>query len=320
MRAVGHGRAPRAGAGGRRGRRPGTGPDRADPSTGAGPRRACRDAGTRRAGECRPGPLDGCDRAILGPRCRPPAPRRAARPARPAPTPARGPRRAAPVLARQVRGDIEESVHRGHVVEVDATGVVTHVAGDPEVEVTLRSTVKPFALLALVEAGGFAAFDLTPPEIAIMASSHSGEDLHVRTLQAIFRRSGAEPDAPRLRHRGRAARRPDGRPPGPRRREGRPDPPHVLGPARRDAPARPARRLEPRGLLDAGAPGRRSPYRAVVARAFGIEPERLRIADRRLRRRDVRRSRCAGWPAPTRCWPTRRRSRRATRGAAWRRR
>ena len=115
---------------------------------------------------------------------------RTARPARPAAAPARGPRRAAPVLARQVRGDIVESVHRGHVVRVDATGVVTHVAGDAEVEVTLRSAAKPFALLALAEADGFRAFGLTPPEIALMASSHSGEDLHVRTLQAVFRRSG----------------------------------------------------------------------------------------------------------------------------------
>jgi L-asparaginase II len=104
--------------------------------------------------------------------------------------PPRGLRRAPPVLVRQVRGGIVESVHRGHVVRVDAAGVVTHVAGDPEVEVTLRSAVKPFALLALAEADGFREYGLTPPEIALMASSHSGEDLHVRTLQAVFRRSG----------------------------------------------------------------------------------------------------------------------------------
>jgi L-asparaginase II len=73
---------------------------------------------------------------------------------------------------------------------VDEAGRVTHVAGDAEVEVTLRSCVKPFALIALAEAGGFRDYGLTSPEIALMASSHSGEDLHVRTLQAVFRRSG----------------------------------------------------------------------------------------------------------------------------------
>ncbi len=55
---------------------------------------------------------------------------------------------------------------------------------------TLRSTVKPFGVLALIQAGGIEAFDLEPGEIAILASSHSGEDLHVRTLQGIYRRTG----------------------------------------------------------------------------------------------------------------------------------
>ena len=96
----------------------------------------------------------------------------------------------APILARQLRGGIEESVHRGDIVETDAAGRVIRQLGDPDRVVTLRSTVKPFGLLALVEAGGIAAFDLEPAELAIMASSHSGEDLHVRTLQGLYRRSG----------------------------------------------------------------------------------------------------------------------------------
>ncbi len=83
-----------------------------------------------------------------------------------------------------------ESAHRGHVVRVDGSGLVTHVAGDPETVVTLRSSAKPFTLISLVEAGGVREFGLLPAELAVMASSHSGEDLHVRTLQAVFRRSG----------------------------------------------------------------------------------------------------------------------------------
>ena len=117
-------------------------------------------------------------------------PPRLPRGTRPPPLPPRGPRKAAPVLARQVRGEIVESVHRGHVVRVDAAGLVTHVVGDAEVEVNLRSCVKPFALLALAEVGGFRDYGLSQAEIALMASSHSGEDLHVRTLQGVFRRSG----------------------------------------------------------------------------------------------------------------------------------
>jgi L-asparaginase II len=93
-----------------------------------------------------------------------------------------------PILVRQVRNGLVEAVHRGDVVEVDAAGRMLHVIGDPDRLVNLRSAVKPFGLLALLRAAGHASLDLTAEELALMASSHSGEDLHVRTLQAMYRR------------------------------------------------------------------------------------------------------------------------------------
>jgi L-asparaginase II len=94
------------------------------------------------------------------------------------------------VLVRQIRNGVEESVHRGDIVEVDASGRVIRAIGDPDHLVNLRSCVKPFGVTAILEAGGLEAFNLETPELAIMASSHSGEDLHVRTLQAMYRRTG----------------------------------------------------------------------------------------------------------------------------------
>jgi L-asparaginase II len=99
-------------------------------------------------------------------------------------------RGAAPVLVRQIRNGIVESVHRGDVVEADATGRIVRLLGDPDRLVALRSCVKPLGLASLIQAGGVEAFHLTPPEIAIMASSHSGEDIHVRTIQGMYRRAG----------------------------------------------------------------------------------------------------------------------------------
>jgi L-asparaginase II len=95
-----------------------------------------------------------------------------------------------PVLVRQIRNGVVESQHRGDIVEVDAAGRIVRVLGDPERVAYLRSTVKPFGLVALIEAGGIEAFGLSSAEIAIMASSHSGEDQHVRTIQALYRRAG----------------------------------------------------------------------------------------------------------------------------------
>ena len=97
---------------------------------------------------------------------------------------------APPVLVRQLRNGIEESVHRGAVVQAAVDGRLIRVIGDPDRLVTLRSTVKPFGLIALVEAGGIEAFDLASDELAVLASSHSGEDIHVRTLQGVLRRAG----------------------------------------------------------------------------------------------------------------------------------
>jgi len=94
-----------------------------------------------------------------------------------------------------MRGEVEESAHRGDVVEVDLSGRVIRALGDPERLTNLRSAVKPFGLVALLEAGGEREFGLEPQELAIMAGSHSGEDLHVRTLQALFRRTGISQNA-----------------------------------------------------------------------------------------------------------------------------
>lgn len=108
-----------------------------------------------------------------------------------APRSARYPRRAAPpVLVEVRRGGFVESRHRGHVVQVDASGRIERAIGDPDVLVSLRSAVKPFSLVALVQSGGAQAFQLSDAELALMAASHTGEDVHVRTLQGVLRRAG----------------------------------------------------------------------------------------------------------------------------------
>lgn len=94
------------------------------------------------------------------------------------------------MLVEMRRGTVVESRHRGHVVEVGPAGTPLRGVGDPDTLVTLRSAQKPFTLVALIESGAADAFELQPPELALMAASHAGEDLHVRTLQAIFRRAG----------------------------------------------------------------------------------------------------------------------------------
>lgn len=94
-----------------------------------------------------------------------------------------------PVLVRQVRNGIVESEHRGSVVEVDVDGRILNAVGDPDRVVTLRSSAKPFGAIALVESGAIEAFSISSDELALVTSSHSGEDIHVRTLQGLLRRA-----------------------------------------------------------------------------------------------------------------------------------
>ncbi len=238
-------------------------------------------------------------------------PRQRATAARPA---KRG--RETPILVRQLRDGIEESVHRGDIVEADASGRIIRQLGDPDRVVTLRSTVKPFGVVALIEAGGIEAFDLEPAEIAIMASSHSGEDIHVRTLQAMFRRAGVSQALLACGNEGmpldpltaaRLAR--DGE-------KCRSGPPHVLRAARRLAAAVAAQGLGPGDVLAADAPvaGRlpsRSRPRVRHARPNGCARRSMAAVSRPTP------SGCARSPRRTRCWPIRRASRRATRAASW---
>ena len=182
-----------------------------------------------------------------------------------------------PILVRQVRNGIEESVHRGDIVEVDATGRVLRAIGDVERVVTLRSTVKPFGLVALIEAGGIAEFDLDPAELAIMASSHSGEDLHVRTLQGVFRRAGISQSLLACGVEGmpldaltgaRLAR--DGERPGPIRHMCSGQHSVYLLLAR-------LKGWDPANYWTDGHPAQQA-YQTAVARAYDIPPARLRTA------------------------------------------
>jgi L-asparaginase II len=181
-----------------------------------------------------------------------------------------------PVLVRQVRNGIEESVHRGDVVEVDVGGRLVRVVGDPERLVTLRSSVKPFAVIPFVEAGGIEELDLSQAELAVMTGSHSGEDVHVRTLQAMFRRAGVSQSylASGARNMpldqltaARLAR--DGETPGDIRHmcSGQHAMFILLSRLRGWDPAEYWRPEHPSQVA----------YRDAVARSFGIDPRRLRI-------------------------------------------
>jgi L-asparaginase II len=97
-----------------------------------------------------------------------------------------------PVLVEVTRGARAESMHRGAAVVADAGGAVAFEAGDIEAAVYPRSAVKAILALPLVESGAADRLGLTDAEIALACASHSGEPVHVATVESMLRKAGRD--------------------------------------------------------------------------------------------------------------------------------
>lgn len=84
------------------------------------------------------------------------------------------------------RSGFDESVHYGAVVVVGADGEVLFSAGDAEVLIYPRSANKPMQADAMLRLG----VDLTPQELALASSSHSGTPRHIAVVAGLLHRSG----------------------------------------------------------------------------------------------------------------------------------
>lgn len=79
------------------------------------------------------------------------------------------------------RGDMRESLHRGHAVICDAHGVV-EAWGKPSHVIYPRSSCKMIQALPLIESGAADAAGLTIRQLALACASHSGSAAHVAAV------------------------------------------------------------------------------------------------------------------------------------------
>lgn len=96
----------------------------------------------------------------------------------------------AQALAHVVRGDLVESVHRGHLVAMDADGATALHRGDPDVTIFARSSLKPVQAVAMLRAG----LELDGELLALAAGSHSGEPRHIDGVRRILAGAGRTED------------------------------------------------------------------------------------------------------------------------------
>jgi L-asparaginase II len=95
------------------------------------------------------------------------------------------------VVVEVVRGGVVESRHRVDVAVWHAERGLIASAGDAGHVTFVRSAIKMFQALPLVEDGGVARFDLTPQELALCTASHGGEPFHVDAARSMLSKAGA---------------------------------------------------------------------------------------------------------------------------------
>jgi L-asparaginase II len=99
------------------------------------------------------------------------------------------------ILAKVIRGETVESIHRGHLLIIDGEGREIANIGDAEAVAFIRSSAKPFQVLPFLTSGGAERFGFLEAEIALACASHSGERIHTTIAERMLKKIGlAESD------------------------------------------------------------------------------------------------------------------------------
>ena len=89
------------------------------------------------------------------------------------------------------RSGVDESVHHGAVVGLDAGGEPVHVLGDPDMTLYPRSANKPIQATAMCARG----LDLPGELLALVCASHDGSPAHVDGVKRILASVGLDASA-----------------------------------------------------------------------------------------------------------------------------
>jgi len=99
-----------------------------------------------------------------------------------------------PLITQVTRSGYVESYHVGYGAIVDASGSIVKAYGDTEYSTYVRSSAKPMQGMAVLRSGAYDHFKLTPEELAVICSSHSGEPIHTQNVLKIFSKAGIGPE------------------------------------------------------------------------------------------------------------------------------
>ncbi|MBR4383590.1 MAG: asparaginase [Selenomonadaceae bacterium] len=96
------------------------------------------------------------------------------------------------IVLHYTRANHVENIHRGDVAAVNCAGEVVASVGNPNLPMFWRSAAKPFQALPFVKNGGLEKYSITDEELALLVSSHSGEENHVALVRNILSKLGLD--------------------------------------------------------------------------------------------------------------------------------
>ncbi len=94
------------------------------------------------------------------------------------------------ILAKVIRGETVESIHRGHLLIIDGEGNDVAMIGDAETVCFIRSSAKAFQAIPFLTSGAAAKFGFIESEIALACASHSGEKIHTAIAEKMLKKIG----------------------------------------------------------------------------------------------------------------------------------
>ena len=96
------------------------------------------------------------------------------------------------IVLQYTRAGHIENIHRGDVAAVNCAGKIISEIGNAHLPMFWRSAAKPFQALPFVKNGGLEKYNVTQEELAVLVSSHSGEENHVALVRGILAKLGLD--------------------------------------------------------------------------------------------------------------------------------
>ena len=96
------------------------------------------------------------------------------------------------IVLQYTRAGHVENIHRGDVAAVNCAGEIISEVGNAHLPMFWRSAAKPFQALPFVKNGGLEKYNISEEELAILVSSHSGEENHVSLVRGILKKLGLD--------------------------------------------------------------------------------------------------------------------------------